>query len=466
MADRQPHSGQAAPSTFATGGEPPLDPILVAARERGLHLFRLVGTASGLISLVTVLPRLLAGAPTTASLWVVMLLAVAFGVASWVVPVRWHAVTAAFMLGAVGLIAVLGTWGIGPTFTMGSLYVVVPLLAAFFFGKRLIPPAAIGTALILAGIGLASWLAGRPMVGTIDGASVPYLVYVRLCITTFMSVAIALAFVHAALSAMETSIARYRAAARLAFEEQERRVAAERELARAQRMEEIGRLASGVAHDTKNALVVLSAGVKELRATVRGADEQAVLADLEHAVANVNGTVQQLLSLARRQASPARAVSLAHQLSLFASAVRRVLPPEVHLEVDCGSDAQAVLDPVLLEQALLNLALNARDAMPRGGQLTLRLRQETADPASDGGGRVVVEVEDSGTGMDPATAARMFEPFFTTKPEGAGTGLGLHMVRAFVDGAGGTIQVDSAVGRGTRIALAFPTSRAVSAASA
>jgi signal transduction histidine kinase len=459
MAEPQALPNEAAPSTPALAQERPLDPILVAARERGLHMFRLLGTATAVLGLVTVLPWILQDAPTTASPWVGMVLALVFGIASWFVPARWHGLAAGFLLGAVGLVAVLGTWSIGPTFTMGSLYVVVPLLAAFFFGKRLILPAAIVTALVLAGIGVVSWLSGNPVVGTIDGPSVPYLVYVRLCVTTFSSVAIALAFVHAALSAMETSIARYRAAARVATEEQERRVAAERELARAQRMEEIGRLASGVAHDTKNALVVLSAGVKELRATVRGPDEQAVLADLEHAVANVNGTVQQLLSLARRHDSPARAVSLAKQLSHFASAVRRVLPPEVQLEVDCRSDAQAVLDPVRLEQALLNLALNARDAMPGGGRLTLRLREEDGD----GDGRAVVEVEDSGTGMDAATSARMFEPFFTTKPEGAGTGLGLHMVRAFVDGAGGTIQVDSAVGRGTRIALAFPVTAAKTA---
>ncbi len=467
MAEPYPQPRQAAPPPLAAPADEseldPLDPILVAARERGLHMFRALGTAAGIISLVTVLPRIVEGAPTTASLWAVLVLAIAFGLASWMLPPRRHRFAAGFMLGAVGLIAVLGTWGIGPTFTMGSLFVVVPLLAAFFFGKRLILPAAIATALVLAGIGVVSWLVGRPMVGTIDGADVPYLVYVRLCITTFSSVAIALAFVHAALAAMETSIARFRAAARLAAEEQERRLAAERELARAQRMEEIGRLAAGVAHDTKNALVVLSAGVKELKATVRGADEQAVLADLEHAVGGVNGTVQQLLSLARRQASPARTISLSAQLSQFASAVRRVLPPEVELEVDCSSDAQVVLDPVLLEQALLNLALNARDAMPGGGRLTLRLRREGA---RDGEERVVVEVEDSGTGMDPATAARIFEPFFTTKPDGAGTGLGLHMVRAFVDGAGGTIHVDSAVGRGTRIALAFPASGADQAACA
>jgi signal transduction histidine kinase len=437
----------------------PLDPFIAAARQRGFHTFRVFGTAAGAISVVTVLPRVLRGGPGTVGLAGVLGLALAFGVAAWIAPARHNGLSTAFVLATVALIAVIGTWTIGPTFSMGSLFVMVPLLAIFLYGRRLLWPTVGVTALALAGIGAASWLAGRPAVGQLAGASVPYLVYARLAVTTLGAVIIALTLAHAALGAMESSVARARASVQLAAEEQERRFAAERDLARAQRLEEIGRLASGVAHDTKNALLVLAAGLKELRSTVRGPDELAVLADLEHAVAGVNGTVQQLLSLARRQASTARPVPLADQLSQFASALRRVFPPEVELHVDCRSGAWAVLDPVLLEQALLNLALNARDAMPRGGRLTLRLR--------DGqGARAVLEVEDSGTGMEPATAARMFEPFFTTKPEGEGTGLGLHMVRAFVDGAGGRIEVDSAVGRGTCVRLSFPATAAPVGASA
>ncbi len=449
MAEPLPTTHQSVPPGSTSAEPEVIDPILIAARDRGFHAFRVLGTATGLISLATLLPRFIEGAPTGTGLWAVLVFALAFGIASWLVPARQSRLTAAFLLVAVGFIAILGTWSIGPTFTMGSLFVVVPLLATFFYGRKLIVPSAIITALVLAGIGAVAWLEGRTTVGAIDGASVPFLVYVRLCITTFSSVVIALAFVHAALGAMESSILKARAAARLAGEEQERRLAAELELSRAKRLEEIGQLASGVAHDIKNALLVLSAGVNELKELSRGAEQQAVLSDLQHAVSGIGSTVQQLLSLARRQASPARAVALADQLSHFASALRRVLPPEVELRVDCRSKAQAMIDPGLFEQALLNLALNARDAMPQGGRLTLRL--------SDGeDGRAVLEVEDSGTGIDPATAARMFEPFFTTKAAGVGTGLGLHMVRAFVEGAGGRIEVDSAPGRGTRIRLRLP----------
>jgi signal transduction histidine kinase len=437
----------------------PLDPIIVSARRGAFRAFRVVGTLTGLIALVSVLPGVARGAPTGAGISVVVFLALAFGVVSWLVPVRRSDLTAGFLLVAVGLIAVVGTYGIGPSFTMGSLFVLVPLLATLFYGRRIIIPGAVVTALVLAGVGLVSWLTGHTTVGDIPGASVPFPVYARLCITTLGSVLMALAFVDAVLRAMEASIAKARAAAELAALEHERRLAAELELSRAKRLEEIGQLASGVAHDTKNALLVLSAGVDELKATVVGAEEQAVLADLQHAVAGIGSTVQQLLSLARRQASAARPVALGAQITQFASALKRVLPPSIELRVECPSAAQAVLDPGRLEQALLNLALNARDAMPQGGRLTLRL--------TDGDdGRVVLEVEDSGTGMDEATAARMFEPFFTTKGEGAGTGLGLHMVRAFVEAAGGAIEVDSAVGRGTRIRLGFPAARTAGVATA
>lgn len=424
-----------------------LDPIIVAARENALSAFRVIGTVAGAISLFALLPGVVgATSPVSLGMVGVLTLAITFGLVSWVVPARRSSITAGFLLVGTSLIAVIGTWTIGPTFSMGTLFVVVPVLASLFYGRRLILPSLLATAALLVAVGLASWFGGLPVVGHVEGASAPYPVYVRIAISSFGSVAMALAFVNAVLRAMEASIAKARAAARKAAEEQERRLAAERELARAKRLEEIGRLASGVAHDTRNALLVLSAGVRELRTGVEGAEREAVLSDLEHAVGGVSSTVQQLLSLARRESSAARPVDLAARLSQFASALRRVLPPEVEVRVECQGTAHAVLDPSRLEQALLNLALNARDAMPGGGRLVLRLRERTR--------LAVLEVEDSGIGMEPGTAARMFEPFFTTK--GEGTGLGLHMVRSFVEGVGGAIEVDSAVGQGTRVRLCFP----------
>jgi signal transduction histidine kinase len=427
----------------------PLDPILVATRARGLRAFRALGTLMGVVTLAVFLPGFLRGEPVTGLSFAVVL-AVTFGLASWFIPARRHQLAAAFMLSAVGLLAVLGVWNIGPSFTMGSLFVLVPLLAAFFFGRRWALPASAAAALALGAIGAAAWLLGLPEVGTTPGAAVPLKIYARLAFTTLGSTAIALAVVHATLDAVDRAIRRARESAAREREAHAQRIAAERALARAKELGAIGQLASGVAHDTRNALSVLAAGVRELRAG--GADSGAVLDDLEHAVDGVKATIEQLLFLGRRQATAARPLPLEEELHHFASALRRVIPPEVELHIECHSRAQAVLDPVQLEQALLNLALNARDAMPDGGLLTLRLH----DVARSGRRCAVLEIEDSGVGMEPYVAARMFDPFFTTKPEGAGTGLGLHMVQTFVAQAGGEIEVESEVGQGTRIRLSFP----------
>jgi signal transduction histidine kinase len=428
----------------------PLDPILVAARARGLRAFRVLGTLTGTVALVALLPGILRGEDPTRNVSFAVVLALAFGIVSWVIPARRHQLAAAFMLSAVALVCVLGVWNIGPSFTMGSIVVLVPLLATFFFGRKVALPAAVVATLILAAIGLATWLLGRAQVGTVPGAAVPHAVYGRLAVTTLGSMAIALAVVHATLEAVDRAIRRAHEAAAREREAHAQRIIAERALARAKELEAIGQLASGIAHDTRNALTVLAAGVGQLRSGA--ANAPAVLDDLEQAVDGVRATIEQLLFLGRRKASAARPLPLEDELHHFASALRRVIPPEVELHVECQSRAQALLDPVQLEQALLNLALNARDAMPDGGLLTLRLHDEPRN----GRRYAVLEVEDSGVGMEPEVAARMFDPFYSTKPEGAGTGLGLHMVRTFVSDSSGEIDVESDVGEGTCVRLCFP----------
>jgi signal transduction histidine kinase len=434
-------------------GLDPLDPILVTVRERGFRVFRGVGTAMGLVSLAALVPALLRSQPIGGSgMSIALALAIAFGGISWAIPVRRHQLAAAFLVATVGLIGTLGLWNIGPSLTVGSLVVLVPLLATFFFGRRAAAPGAIAAAVLLAGVGVASWLLGRPAVGSLPGATVPYPIYVRLAVTTFGSVLIALGTLRAALAAMEQALLRARQSAERERAEQERRAAAERSLAHAKRLEAIGQLAGGIAHDTRNALLVMSAGLRELRTAVRSPGDEAVLLDLEHALAGVSRTMQQLLTLGRRQPTSVYPVDLAAVAAAFPSSLRRVIPPEVELRVENGVSARALLDPNRLEQALLNLALNARDAMPAGGVLTLRVRRDRRDGAD----RAVIEVQDTGGGMDASTAARMFEPFFTTKPAGSGTGLGLLMVQGFVTETGGAIEVDSAVGRGTCVRLLFP----------
>ncbi len=427
----------------------PIDPILAAARARGFRTFRALGTVMALASTAVLLPGILENLPLRGLSFAVVL-AIAFTLASWFIPARRHRFAAAFTIGAVGLIAVLGVWVIGPSFTMGSLFVLVPLLATFFFGRRMAVPAATVAALALAAIGVAAWALGRPEVGTLPGAAVPHAVFAHLAVTTLGSTAIALAVVHATMTAVDRAIHRARDAAAHERQAHAQRISAERALARAKELEAIGQLANGVADDTRNALAVLAAGVQELRASSE--DRAQILDDIEHAVAGVKSTMEQLQFLGRRQASIARPLPLEAELHHFASALRRVIPPEVELHVECHSQAQAVLDPVQLEQALLQLALNARDSMPEGGLLTLRLHDE-----SRGGRRwAMLEVEDSGVGMEPAAAARLFEASIPGRPARSGHWRGLHMVQDFVGQADGEIEVESDVGQGTLVRLRFP----------
>jgi signal transduction histidine kinase len=139
------------------------------------------------------------------------------------------------------------------------------------------------------------------------------------------------------------------------------------------------------------------------------------------------------------------------------------MPHDVGLSLECLSDAEIRVDPGRLQQAVLNLALNARDAMHAGGRLSIRLSDSQSDSGASrsgngsGGPRyVTVALSDTGEGMDAATQRRLFEPFFTTKPQGKGTGLGLLMVRSFVEEAGGSTEVESAPGHGTTVRMRLP----------
>jgi len=137
-------------------------------------------------------------------------------------------------------------------------------------------------------------------------------------------------------------------------------------------------------------------------------------------------------------------------ISGLARMLKPVLPEDVQLDVDASPTCEVRVGEGALSQAVLNLVVNARDAMPRGGHLTLRTRERPRPRVA------VIEVEDSGAGMDPATLARAFEPLFTTKPAGHGTGLGLTMVRRTAEEAGGLVEIDSRVGRGTCVRLVLP----------
>ena len=221
-----------------------------------------------------------------------------------------------------------------------------------------------------------------------------------------------------------------------------------------QHFEALGKLASGVAHDVNNALTTIICSAEFLR-TSRGSPESHQLAgDIIAASRNAAQTTRQLLSLHRRTHCRPEPVNPAPIVATVARLADRLMPRTIRLRVIEGSTRRILVDPADLQQALLNLLLNARDAMPDGGDITLHIRDEP-DPASPGRLRVHLDVHDSGAGIAPEVGEQLFVPFFTTKAPGQGTGLGLTMVKQFVDDAGGTLTWTSPPGRGTTFTLTF-----------
>ena len=230
----------------------------------------------------------------------------------------------------------------------------------------------------------------------------------------------------------------------------------ERDLQGARRMEAIGRLAGGVAHEFNNALSVVIAGIESLRDPLHANERQAVLRDMEDSARAATESASRLMAFSRGRPDQKGQCEPHRVLERFASGVRRMLPEDVVVEVQASEAGFIELPPSHLEQVLLNLVLNARDAMPKGGVIQLRARAEKE--------LVVIEVADQGEGMDEATRLRAFDPYFTTKGESS-SGLGLAAVWGLVTGAGGMVEIDSQPGTGSLFRLTFPrTQETVSSA--
>jgi two-component system cell cycle sensor histidine kinase/response regulator CckA len=239
----------------------------------------------------------------------------------------------------------------------------------------------------------------------------------------------------------------------------------EDQLRQSQKMEAIGRLAGGIAHDLNNALTAI-AGYAEL-ALGEVASDHAARADVEEirrAAERAGSVTRQLLAFSRKQLLEPRVFDLNETIAAIARLLSRLLGADVEVQTRLDGSALPVLgDPGQVEQAVINLAVNARDAMPGGGRLVFATARETIDagfarshvPISPGE-YIVLRVSDSGHGMPRETQAHIFEPFFTTKAVGKGTGLGLSMVYGTLKQIGGFIFVDSEVGRGTTFRLYFP----------
>jgi two-component system, cell cycle sensor histidine kinase and response regulator CckA len=239
----------------------------------------------------------------------------------------------------------------------------------------------------------------------------------------------------------------------------------EQQLRQMQKMESVGQLAGGIAHDFNNVLTVIRSQVDLVLMDLGDASPAAEDLRLVQTAADRAATLTaQLLAFSREQVLLPRTVDLGTVVNEAGRLLERLIGEQIRLVYDLDAELPPVrIDPNRMEQVLMNLAVNARDAMPDGGTLTLSTRLETLGPSEtealpwlEPGRWVVLVVEDTGTGMTEEVRRKAFDPFFSTKPRGKGTGLGLAMVYGTVKQSGGSIQVESEPGQGTRFLLRFP----------
>ena len=243
---------------------------------------------------------------------------------------------------------------------------------------------------------------------------------------------------------------------------------AEEQLAHAQRLEAVGQLTGGVAHDFNNLLTVVIGNLDFVKTRARDDEKLWRIADNAQRAAERGARLTaQLLAFARKQRLKPETVHVGRAIGDIRELVRRAIGETIKIRITVAQDLWSChLDAAQFEAAILNLTINARDAMPNGGTLTIRTVNKTVDrdrakslglPPGD---YVRVVVSDTGTGMSPEVMQRAFEPFFTTKPVGKGTGLGLSQLYGFIRQSGGTVTIESAFGEGTSVALYLPRTEA------
>jgi PAS domain S-box-containing protein len=234
-------------------------------------------------------------------------------------------------------------------------------------------------------------------------------------------------------------------------EAQERLHAMQRQLAESQKFEALGQLTGGVAHDFNNLLMVISGSVHAIRKEVTGEKALRALQSIDGASQRAASLTRQLLTFARRQNVQPQSIKLSERLNVLRDVLTSGLGSTMSLTIDVSDDVwNIVADPNEFETALVNLVVNARDAMPEGGSVIISAKNvpEKAE--------VAISVEDTGVGIPDDIAAKVFDPFFTTKAVGKGTGLGLSQVHGFAHQAGGTVGLKSVLGRGTTITICLP----------
>ncbi|WP_261300341.1 PAS domain-containing protein [Sphingomonas alpina] len=242
--------------------------------------------------------------------------------------------------------------------------------------------------------------------------------------------------------------------------------AAQEQLRQAQKMEAVGQLTGGIAHDFNNLLTAISGSLELMQIRIaqgRSGDVTRYVEAAQQASKRAAALTHRLLAFSRRQTLDPRPTDINRLIASLDELLRRSVGPTIELEmVGAGGLWTTLIDPNQLENALLNLCINARDAMPKGGRITIETANKWLDRKSaeerdlPAGQYVSLCVTDTGEGMDAETIARAFDPFFTTKPMGEGTGLGLSMIYGFVRQSGGQVRIYSELGQGTTMCLYFP----------
>jgi PAS domain S-box-containing protein len=244
----------------------------------------------------------------------------------------------------------------------------------------------------------------------------------------------------------------------------------EEQLMQAQKMESIGTLAGGIAHDFNNLLTAILGNTQlALEGLAPGGPNYELLLEIEQAARRAAALTNQLLAFSRRQRLERQVIDLNATMSELLNMLRRIIGEDVEVELELAPNSPAVFaDPAQIQQVVMNLAVNARDAMPSGGQLRIATRSVQLDVAESqtypwlqAGPYAEIVVSDNGSGMDEATQQRIFEPFFTTKEQGKGTGLGLAVVDGIIKQHDGFIKLASQVGQGTTFTIVLPAAVAL-----
>lgn len=263
---------------------------------------------------------------------------------------------------------------------------------------------------------------------------------------------------HIALASARILLARERESAIL------RQAESERLMADRQRIESMGEIAGGVAHDFNNMITVISSAAQVLRAELDKPEQFERLRMIENAADSASELARQLMAIGKRQEMSAESTDVVERVRAIGEMLGRVLGSSITVEIASEPDLpRAFVDRRQLEQVLMNLGLNARAAMPDGGTIAISVREDEIDdeyveahPWSRAGRYVRITVADNGIGMDEPTLAQIFEPFFTTRADSGGTGLGLSVTRAIIEQHGGLVRARSKPGSGSAISVYLP----------